>query len=290
MPDTSQSVNRHIKHRRLLIPTFIYGTAWKEERTESLTRLAIMSGFRGIDTANQRRHYYEAGVGEAIRSVLDKGTLTRGDLFLQSKFTYAAGQDHRLPYNPDADYTSQVRQSFESSLAHLETTYLDSYILHGPSTGRGLAGADWEVWRAMEDLQKSGSVRLIGISNIGIDQLRLLIERADVKPAFVQNRCFAKAGWDAEIRRLCRANGIIYQGFSLLTANRLEMGGAAIHRIADRLGCSVPQVVFRYAMQVGMIPLTGTTREDHMKNDLTVYDFELTEEELYTIENIASKS
>jgi len=287
MPNTSHSVSRHIKHRRLSIPTFIYGTAWKELQTEALARLAIDSGFRGIDTANQRRHYYEAGVGEAVRKVLGERKLKRSDLFLQSKFTYAAGQDHRLPYDQGANYASQVRQSLESSLNHLGTSYLDAYFLHGPASGRGLTKADWEVWRTMEALKKSGSVKSIGISNIGIDQLRLLIEKSEVTPAFVQNRCFAKAGWDVEIRRLCRANNIIYQGFSLLTANSAELNRREIHEVARRVGYSISQVVFRFAQQVGMIPLTGTTSIVHMKEDQAVYDFELTEAEVDTIENIA---
>lgn len=286
MPDTPQSVNRHIEHRRLSIPTFIYGTAWKEELTEPLTRLAIGSGFRGIDTANQRRHYHEAGVGIAIRSVLNEGALKRSDLFLQSKFTYAAGQDHRLPYDPDADYTTQVWQSFESSLTHLGTTYLDSYILHGPSIGRGLTNADWEVWRAMENLHTSGTVKLIGISNFNADQLRLLLEKVDVKPAFVQNRCFARNQWDAEIRNLCQRNDIIYQGFSLLTANAAELDRMEIRQITDRVGCSLPQLVFRFALQVGMIPLTGTTNHGHMKEDLSVYDWELSAADVTAVETI----
>jgi diketogulonate reductase-like aldo/keto reductase len=287
MPNTSHAVSRQIEHRGLFVPTFIYGTAWKELQTEALARMAIDSGFRGIDTANQRRHYHEAGAGEAVKKVLGEGKLMRSDLFLQSKFTYAASQDHRLPYDPNADLASQVRQSFESSLNHFDTSYLDSYILHGPASGRGLTGSDWEVWRAMEDLHKAGSVRLIGVSNIGIDQLRLLIEKSEVKPAFVQNRCFARTGWDTAVRQVCRTNDIVYQGFSLLTANSAELNRREINEIAERVGYSIAQVVFRFAQQVGMIALTGTTSEFHMREDLAVYDFELTELELNTIENIA---
>lgn len=288
MQISSHPIRRRIKHRGVTIPTFIYGTAWKEYQTEALTQLAIEAGFRGIDTANQRRHYYEVGAGRAIQNILEEGKLKRSDLFLQSKFTYAAGQDRRLPYDPDASYTSQVKQSFESSLEHFNTTYLDAYVLHGPSSGQGLQEADWEVWRAMEDLKTSGSVGLIGVSNIGIDQLRLLVEHAEVPPAFVQNRCFAKMKWDTDIRKLCRHNDIIYQGFSLLTANAAQLNRTEIHQIVNRLGCSLPQVVFRFALQVGMIPLTGTTNEVHMKEDLAVYDFELTEAEIATIESIAT--
>ena len=286
MSDISYKISKQVIHRGVTIPTFLYGTAWKEDQTEALTLLAIESGFVGIDTANQRRHYYEAGVGKAMHKALSKNNKQRSDFFLQTKFTYAAGQDHRLPYDPNTDFATQVRQSFESSLDHLDTTYVDSYILHGPASSQGLSEADWEVWRAMEDLQKSGSVKLLGVSNISFDQLKLLIEKSEVKPAFVQNRCYARTQWDARIRALCHANDIIYQGFSLLTANSTELNRPELFDISKRLGYSIAQVVFRFALQVGMIPLTGTSSKSHMKEDLAIVDIELTEAEIDTIENI----
>src|SRR6187549_3641946 len=97
-------------------PTFLYGTAWKEARTEELTRLALQAGFRGIDTANQRKHYFEAGVGAALNDALGSGEVSRAELFLQSKFTFVGGQDERLPYDRAAAIEKQVAQSFESSL------------------------------------------------------------------------------------------------------------------------------------------------------------------------------
>ncbi len=84
------------------IPDFIYWTAWKEERTAGLVEMAVRAGFRGIDTANQRRHYFEAGVGEGLAAAYRAGIVTRDDLFLQTKFTYRAGRDDRLPYDPGA--------------------------------------------------------------------------------------------------------------------------------------------------------------------------------------------
>ena len=287
MSDTSHRISKQVNHRGITIPTFLYGTAWKENQTEALTLLAIESGFVGIDTANQRRHYYEAGIGKALQQALSKNNKQRSDFFLQTKFTYAASQDHRLPYDPKADYTTQVRQSFESSLEHLNTTYVDSYILHGPASSRGLNDADWEVWRAMENLQKTGSVKLLGVSNISFDQLKLLLEKSEVKPAFVQNRCYARTQWDARVRALCHANDIIYQGFSLLTANSTELNRPELLDISKRLGCSLAQLVFRFALQIGMIPLTGTSSKSHMEEVLAIYDIELIESEIDTIENIA---
>ncbi|HEX6836172.1 MAG TPA: aldo/keto reductase, partial [Polyangia bacterium] len=113
-------------------PQIIYGTAWKEERTEALVGLALRSGFRAIDTANQRKHYFEAAVGDAIARAIGDGMVTRGELFLQTKFTDVGGQDRRLPYDASAPFAEQVAQSFASSLEHLHTDYLDSYVLHGP--------------------------------------------------------------------------------------------------------------------------------------------------------------
>lgn len=287
MTDTTYPTSRQIQHRGFTIPTFLYGTAWKEEQTEALTSNALKAGFLGIDTANQRRHYYEAGVGNALKHAFAEQRLQRGELFLQTKFTFASSQDHRLPYDPNADFTNQVKQSFASSLEHLHTDYLDSYILHGPYTRNGLSDADWEVWRAMEALQQSGSVKLLGVSNVSFEQLQTLIEQAEIKPAFVQNRCYARLQWDAKIRELCRAHDVIYQGFSLLTANAAELQKAAIVKIARRLDCSLPQVVFRFALQLGMMPLTGTRNEQNMQEDLACYDLELNPSEMDVVERIA---
>src|SRR5437868_43781 len=101
------------------VPRFLYGTAWKEDDTERLTELALRTGFRGIDTANQRRHYDEAGVGRAVRTLIGSGLVRRDELFLQTKYTFRAAQDHRLPYDANAPIAVQVEQSFASSAAHL---------------------------------------------------------------------------------------------------------------------------------------------------------------------------
>jgi len=279
-------VERDLNLNGVRVPTFVYGTAWKEERTESLVRMALGAGFRGIDTANQRRHYNEAGVGAAVRGFMEEEGIGRESLYLQSKFTYAAGQDHRLPYDPRAGYAEQVRQSAESSLAHLQTDYLDAYLLHGPSTPYGLADADWEAWRAMEALWRAGTVRMIGVSNVNVEQLQQLIDGAEVMPAIVQNRCFARTRWDAEVRVLCHTHGVLYQGFSLLTANARELNCEPVRRIAVRLGCSVARVVFRFCLQLGILPLTGTTDEGHMRDDLGAYDIELRPAEMELIEEV----
>jgi diketogulonate reductase-like aldo/keto reductase len=181
-----------------------------------------------------------------------------------------------------------VEQSFASSLEHLGTDVIDSYVLHGPTQRDGLGAADWEAWRAMEAIHDSGRTRLLGVSNVSLRQLQELCAGARVKPRFVQNRCYAVRGWDRRVREFCTANGMTYQGFSLLTANRDVLTHPEMTRIAKRHGRDAAQVVFRFALDVGMIVLTGTTDADHMRADLAVFDFRLEPDEVTRIEGLTA--
>jgi len=266
-------------------PSFIYGTAWKEDATTELVVRAVGAGFRAIDTANQPWHYSEPLVGDALKIIADAG-IARSSLFIQTKFTPVDGHDHRVPYDPELELKSQVAQSFESSLRHLHTDYLDSYLLHGPYSSRGLGNADWEVWGAIEELHHSGRAWMIGISYVNAEQVRLLVTKARIKPMVVQNRCFANRGWDRDVRVICRTHGITYQGFSLLTANRNVLRHPIVVSVAKRLGVQAEQVIFKFAMQVGMVPLTGTKDPVHMREDLGISAIQLTQDEVDLIESI----
>ncbi|HUQ50513.1 MAG TPA: aldo/keto reductase [Terriglobales bacterium] len=269
------------------IPAFLYGTAWKEGRTAALTELAIRSGFRGIDTANQRRHYYEEGVGQGLAAAYRNGLVTREELFLQTKFTYQGGQDHRLPYDPAASHSKQVSQSIASSLKHLNTDHVDSFVLHGPSSGHAWTETDAEVWEAMVKERDASLTRLLGVSNISLRQLQQLTSLHTEQPAFVQNRCYARLGWDREVRRFCKDHNIIYQGFSLLTANVEVMRHPFVGDLAARLHSTPAQVIFAFSRQVWMLPLTGTTSAEHMIQDLAASAFELPPSEVEFMESIS---
>jgi len=264
------------------LPSFLYGTAWKKDATKDLVIQAVDAGFTAIDTANQLVHYSEAGVGDALLTLAKKG-VTRDKLFLQTKFTSVGGQRGNTPYDANASITAQVQQSFESSLKHLHTDRVDSYVLHGPYYRGGLGPEDWEVWAAIEELHRAKKTRIIGISNVSAHQLAELCAKAKTKPMVVQNRCYAVTGWDHEVRAICAEHRIVYQGFSLLTANPEVLGDPRCHAIAKRVGAGPAQVVFRFAQQVGMLPLTGTTNPQHMKDDLASDRFTLTPEELETV-------
>jgi len=268
-------------------PDFLYGTAWKEEGTAALVELALRMGFRGIDTANQRRHYFEAGAGQGLAAAYRAGVVTRADLFLQTKFTYRPGQDHRLPYDPEAKLSEQVAQSMASFLEHLGTDHVDSYVLHGPSSGYGWTDADSAVWEAMKKERDAERTRLLGVSNVSLRHLEQMAAVCSETPAFVQNRCYARLGWDREVRRFCRERKIVYQGFSLLTANMAELRDPLVEGIATRANATPAQVVFAFARAVGMLPLTGTSDAEHMMQDLATPALDLPADAVQAIETLA---
>jgi diketogulonate reductase-like aldo/keto reductase len=243
--------------------------------------LALRAGFRGIDTANQRRHYFEAGVGQGLAAAYRAGVVTRSDLFLQTKFTYRPGQDHRSPYDPAASLSVQVAQSMASSLEHHGTDYVDSYVLHGPSSGYGWIDADVEVWEAMRKERDAGHTRLLGVSNVSLQHLEQMTAVHSELPAFVQ------IGWDREVRLFCNERKIVYQGFSLLTANAEVVHHPLVARLAAMGNVTAAQVVFAFARTVGMLPLTGTSNAEHMKQDLASFRLELTPDVVREIEGLA---
>jgi diketogulonate reductase-like aldo/keto reductase len=268
------------------VPDFLYGTAWKEDRTQALVELALRSGFRGIDTANQRKHYFEAGVGAALHASYRAGVVTRADIFLQTKFTSQPGQDHRLPYDPKTSLSLQVAQSMASSLEHLGTDYMDSYVLHGPSSSYGWTDEDAEVWEAMRKERDAGRTMLLGVSNVALRHLEQMAAARHELPVFVQNRCFARLGWDRDVRAFCAEHKIVYQGFSLLTANMEVLRHPLITAIATRAGATPMQIVFSFARSLGMLPLTGTTRAEHMEEDLASRDLIMPPEAMDAIESL----
>ena len=258
-------------------PAILYGTAWKKLRTQELVSQALAQGFRGIDTACQPKHYNEGGVGAALAAVELTG-LSRADLYLQTKFTPLDGQDPRqVPYDPAAPLADQVAQSLGVSLHNLRTTYLDCLLLHSPLRH---PHETQEAWRAMETATASGIVKQLGISNCySLELLADLHRWAQVKPAVVQNRFYADTGYDAGIRAFCREHGVIYQSFWTLTANTHVLEDELTVNLAAKYGRTSAQILLRYATQIDIVPLVGTTSRIHMQEDLGIFDFSLTDAE-----------
>ena len=258
------------------MPKILYGTAWKKADTERLVTTALREGFRGIDTACQPKHYEEPGVGAGVAAAIATAAVNRDDLYLQTKFTPLSGQDPtRIPYDPRATLPQQVAQSFQVSLHNLRTDRIDALVLHSPLPNDRQTH---EVWRAMESLVAGGQVRQIGLSNCyQLKQLESLYKSAQVKPAVLQNRFCSDTRYDREIRAYCRQHGILYQSFWTLTANPQILGNRVVTNLAEHYQRTVAQILFRYLTQVDVVPLTGTRSDTHMREDLRIFDFELTE-------------
>lgn len=265
-------------------PSLIYGTAWKKEHTADLVEMAILKGFRGIDTACQPKHYEESLVGEALARLKDLG-IARDELFIQTKFTPLSGQDpSRIPYDPSVALEIQVAQSFEASKRNLQTDYVDSLVLHSPLFPYANL---LRVWRAMEMIYHNAGARQLGISNCyDVELLQRLWQDAEVKPAIVQNRFYAESGYDSVLRRWCDGEGIIYQSFWSLTANPHILASREVGELATKHGKTEAQIFYRYLVHSGIVPLIGSTSPQHMSEDLAIFEFELEAQERKSIDSI----
>lgn len=255
------------------MPSLIYGTAWKKDKTADLVTRAVRYGFRGIDTACQPKHYNEAGVGEALQRLSGEG-ITRKELYIQTKFTPINGQDPlNIPYDRRAPLSEQVAQSFEASKKNLNVSYVDGLILHSP-----LENIDRTMiaWQAMQQIHQQGGAKLIGISNCyDLEMLKQLYEAAYIKPSVLQNRFYEDTDYDTEIRNWCQERKIIYQSFWTLTANPHLLSSEPIQRAVQTYQKTAAQIFFRVLVHEGIVPLTGTCSDIHMKEDLDIFNFNL---------------
>ena len=267
------------------MPCIIYGTAWKKERTAELVAKALQAGFRGFDTACQPRHYDEPAVGEALR----RSGLAREALYLQTKFTPLSSQDpDNVPYDKSASLRSQIAQSFEASKRNLQTDHVDCLILHTPLESHDMT---MEAWAAMEGICRAGGARQLGISNCyDLPVLQALYADAEIKPAVLQNRFYKKTGYDEGMRSWCAERGIVYQSFWSLTANSEILASDAVKTLAEKHCKTAPQIFFRYLAQSGIVPLTGTSSEQHMKEDLAAFDFDLPLDEMNAVSALLSRN
>ncbi len=257
----------------IAMPHLLYGTAWKKDKTADLVVTAVKYGFRGIDTACQPKHYNEAGVGEAIQRLASEG-ISRKELYIQTKFTPLNGQDPlTIPYDRRASLHEQVTQSFEVSKKNLGVNDVDGLILHSPLENMDRS---MTAWQAMEQIYLQKGTRQIGISNCyDLEMLKQLYEAAFIKPAILQNRFYQDTGYDYDIRQWCQEQKIIYQSFWTLTANPQILSSEAVQKAAQAYQKTAAQIFFRVLAETGIVPLTGTCSDKHMKEDLDIFNFNL---------------
>ena len=202
------------------LPRFLYGTAWKEDRT------AGADGAGAPDGLPRHRHRQPAPPllrgrrRPGARRGLPRGARARATICsCRPSSPTRPGRTTGCPTTRAPTSPTQVAQSFASSLEHLGTDHVDSYVLHGPASGYGWTRGRPRSGRRWSRERDAGRTRLLGVSNVSLRQLEQLAAAGAERPAFVQNRCFARRGWDRDVRAFCAEQDIVYQGFSLLTAN-----------------------------------------------------------------------
>ncbi|KAK7921120.1 hypothetical protein PG985_009142 [Apiospora marii] len=297
LPSSSSS-----SHTTTTTPRLVYGTAWKKDATADLVYKALKCGFRGIDTAAQPRHYHERLVGDGVRRAVAEGLVTRGELYLQTKFTSIHDQDpDNLPYDPLAPIAEQVWASVASSLENLavppppsregegggnennsttssSSSYLDCVVLHSPLPTLEETVA---AWQALEKYVPH-RIRHLGIANTPQEIVEYLLSPPSaaapelavrIPPSVVQNRFRRETGYESALRRLCRDHGVVFQTFWTLTGNsQLVRKSNVVGGLAERVpGGGVSRETVFYALVLGLrgtSVLDGTTSEEHMRADL----------------------
>jgi len=249
------------------MPKIIYGTAWKADKTMPLVISALAAGFRALDTACQPKHYNESAVGAALEEAIQTGLCRREDIFLQTKFTPLRGQDpDRVPYDPCKAIADQVAESVSVSLSNLRTAYVDCLLLHSPFREEE---ETLEAWKAMEGAHDNGHALRLGVSNCyDRPTLETIVRKARVRPCVLQNRFYSDTDHDRALRAYAAEEGIAYESFWTLTANQHVLADQAYVALARELGVTPAALLFRYCVTVGIMPLTGTSSEEHMRDDL----------------------
>jgi len=249
------------------IPSIGFGT-WKiplGQTTTDQVDQAISVGFNHIDTAQVYRNEAEAGL--AIR---DSG-LERHDIFITTKYSGLDGLD--------------IETSIQNSLKYLGVKFVDLYLIHHPS----LAIPDIPTaWKKMEDLKNDGLVKSIGISNFEVEDIKILLASAKIKPAVNQilfhPYVYAK---QLPILEIGAAHNIVTEAYSSLIPVTSRPGGPVdipVGKIATRLGATDDQVLLAWAKAKGVVVLTTSSKKFRLEGYLKAGDFELTADEIKSID------
>lgn len=252
------------------IPCVGYGTyKTNPAATATAVTAAIQAGYRHIDTAMVYRN--EEGVGQGIKAA----GVDRTELFITSKL-----------WNTDRGYEA-TKLAFQKTLDRLGLDYLDLYLIHWPANekqfGAEAAKINAETWRAMEELYHAGKIRAIGLSNFMPHHVKKLLETATVKPMVDQIE--VHPGWTHadEIKEL-QAMDIVVEAWGPLGGQGATvLTNPTMQEIATAHNKSTAQVSLRWVLQQGVLPLPKSVHVDRMKQNMDIFDFELSPTEMATI-------
>jgi diketogulonate reductase-like aldo/keto reductase len=257
----SISISSHVKLRNgVEIPVLGFGTyqirAGRD--TKEAVSQALLAGYRHIDTA--RYYENEEDVGWAIR----ESSIPRKEIFVTTKLA-----------NIDHGY-ERTLQAFEHSNQLLGLEYIDLYLVHWPVHGkRGLS------WKAMERILKEGRCRAIGVSNYTTRHLKELEQEADIIPMVDQVELSPYLD-QKELRTHCFEKNIIIEAYSPLTRGK-RFKDPILMKIAEGHGKSPAQILVRWAIQIGVVPLPKSTHADRIIENAKVFDFELNDDDMASL-------
>ncbi|MGP0688335.1 aldo/keto reductase [Priestia aryabhattai] len=254
-------------HNGVKMPGFGLGVFKVEEGPELVKaiKVAIKHGYRSIDTA--AIYGNEEGVGQGIREGLKEAGISRENVFVTSKV-----------WNADLGYDATIA-AYETSLKKLGLDYLDLYLIHWPVEGKYK-----EAWRALETLYKEGKVKAIGVSNFQVHHLKDLMEDAEIKPVINQVEYHPRLT-QKELQAFCEKHHIQLEAWSPLMQGEL-LDNEVLTEIANKHNKSVAQVILRWDVQNGIITIPKSTKEHRIVENASIFDFELTKEEMERIDEL----
>lgn len=249
------------------MPWFGIGVFKVEQGPElvNAVKFAIQHGYRSIDTA--AIYDNEEGVGQAIREGIKEANIRREELFITSKV-----------WNSDLGYESTIA-AYETNLKKLDLEYLDLYLIHWPVEGKYK-----EAWRALETLYKEGRVKAIGVSNFQVHHLEDLMNDAEIKPMVNQVEYHPRLT-QKKVQAFCQEHGIQLEAWSPLMQGQL-LDNLVLQEIAHKYNKSIAQVILRWDLQNGVVTIPKSTKEHRIIENSTVFDFELTTEEMQRINEL----
>jgi 2,5-diketo-D-gluconate reductase A len=237
------------------IPQLGYGTFLvPPEQTAESVRAALEAGYRHIDTAEMYDN--ESGVGAGLRA----SGLARDEVYITSKLSNA----WHLP--------DDARRAFDATLADLGSDHVDLFIVHWPLPTR-YDGDYVSTWKVLEEFQRDGRARSIGVSNFQIAHLERLAQETGTVPAVNQIEVHPYLAND-ELRAYGQEHGIVTQAWSPLARSQV-LSDPIVMGIAERLERTPSQVVLRWHVQRGDVVFPKTMSETRMRENLDIFDFEL---------------
>lgn len=249
------------------IPVIGFGT-WRLSPAEAREAVAVAldEGYRLIDTA--KLYANEREIGAAVRA----SGLLRNQIFVTTKL-----------WNSDQGYDSALR-AFDASLERLGLDYVDLYLIHWPADDKRRRT---DSWKALRDIYKGGRAKAIGVSNYMVEHLRELLDSSEIKPAVnqIQFHPFIYQQ-QKDLLDFCESEGIIFEAYSPLARGHLD--DETLAERGAKYNKSPAQVMIRWALQHGTVPLPRSADEDHIRQNFDVFDFELTEEDMTALDHIRS--